>query len=127
MIRRKRYTTETCWTCRRPGWRHENPYTLWTEDEWKRLFQDHTEFQFEPKLRAKYLDYEALSVHGGMVSVWDCCREGADLASELGRTVVFSFNQHDVIIRPGDDPELVGRDWWFRAYGKTPEESAKER
>ena len=63
----------------------------------------------------------------GTASIFEATREANEIAARGGCPVAFDFNGKLVVVRPGDDPELVARAWWIDFYERTPEESAALR
>lgn len=102
---------------------------LWTSAEYTERFGDNwrpTPLTLDPKYDAP-ADALICVVIGGACSIYEACREGAELAVLAERPVAFTFNEHLVIVRPGVDPDAAAREWWKRAYGETPEESWSRR
>lgn len=70
------------------------------------------------------------SIHAcvaGMFDIFTACREAVQIARAAKRPVVFDFNDQIVVVRWSDDPDLIARVWWQRAYGCTPEETWRAR
>lgn len=63
----------------------------------------------------------------GCSSIFEACREARDIAVLARRPVAFDFNCALVVVRPTDDYRAVARKWWKKAYGETPEETARRR
>lgn len=63
----------------------------------------------------------------GSSSIFEACREAAEVAGRAGRPVAFMFNDLLVVIKPGDDPDLAARTWWQLAHGETPEQTWERR
>ncbi len=63
----------------------------------------------------------------GASDIFECCREAAEIAERAKRPVAFQFNEQVVVMKPGDNPNLVARSWWQAAYGETPEETMEKR
>jgi len=61
------------------------------------------------------------------LAIFEACREGVVLAATVGRPVAFEFNGAVAVCRTGGDPEAIAKAWWKRAYGKTYEESMRDR
>jgi hypothetical protein len=76
-----------------------------------------------------------LARHAGMViatpagasDIFECCREAAEIAERAKRPVAFQFNAQVVVVKPGDNPNLVARAWWQAVYGETPEATMEKR
>lgn len=63
----------------------------------------------------------------GSFDIFTACREAAAIVQGSARPVAFAFLDHTVVVRLGDDPNLVARDWWQKQYGETPEETRARR
>jgi hypothetical protein len=63
----------------------------------------------------------------GSSSIHEATREAAEIATSSGTVVAFEFLDHLVEVRPGDDPDVVARAWWFKQYGQSPEQSLADR
>ena len=63
----------------------------------------------------------------GASSIFDACKEAADIAKRSGDPVAFEFNGQTVVLRPGDNADKVARDWWQKQYNETPEETLARR
>lgn len=78
-----------------------------------------------PIKRASRMAVHAVAV--GCSSIFECAREAAELATLTRRAVAFDFNGRLVVVRKGDDPNAIARDWWKKTYKETPEQSAARR
>lgn len=126
VIRKPKQWTEKCRECSGSGhvtWREH--FSLWTPDEGAEMGLDATHFQLSPQFDVPRNAYICVA-HGG-ASIFEACKEGVGLAAIVDRTVVFEFNGAVAECRPGADPAIVAKVWWRRAYGKTYEESMKDR
>ena len=64
----------------------------------------------------------------GSSSIFEATKEASEIARRSGRAVAFEFMRADpVVVLPESDPDLVARAWWFEFYGKTTEESWRDR
>jgi hypothetical protein len=63
----------------------------------------------------------------GSSDVFQACREAADIANKSGEPVAFRCQEHTIVVRPGDDPVVVGRQWWLQEHGETPEQTIARR
>lgn len=63
----------------------------------------------------------------GCSTIFEACREAAAIARRSDRPVAFEFNEHCVVVLGCDDPDTIARMWWIKAYGETPEQSARRR
>jgi hypothetical protein len=108
--------TRCCPTCKRDGWKEEQWFSLYTEEEWGRPNST------MDGLRKKYPGYEVCLSRLGS-SIYKAAEEAKQIAELVRRPVVFEFNKVDVVVTSSSDPsEVVGR-WWKERYGETPEES----
>lgn len=124
MIRKTRYITETCCRCKRPGWKHQKPYVLITEDEQKKIYGDL--FSDSKEIKGISKSTERCAVRGS-ASIHEAVKEGKELSKQLGMEVVFKFNEQVVVVNSLSDVESVVRKWWIAVYHETPEESSKRR
>jgi hypothetical protein len=63
----------------------------------------------------------------GAQHIRDATIAASRVANVQRKTVAFEFNRQTVIVKPDDDPEKISRAWWEKEYGKTHEESMKDR
>src|SRR5579875_727239 len=131
MIRTPKQWTETCRECRGTGTIHKREhFALWTPEEYAANMPP----EFVPaKLKSDCKGADDLpanvvvcTAHAGP-SIFEACREGVTLARAYGRPVAFEFNEAVAVCHGDSDPERVAKGWWKLAYGKTYEQSMKER
>ena len=120
MIRSKRYVTETCSHCKRPGWKHENRYSLRTEEEQMSLFGKAATDKSAPE------GAENLWVGCGS-SIHETVKEAKELALTMKKTMAFMFNEFLVVVKEDSDVDKVVAKWWMEIYGETQEETFKRR
>lgn len=64
----------------------------------------------------------------GSHHIFDCICEAKELAVQHQRPVSFPHMEGiTVTVHPDDDLDAIGRAWWQRVYGETPEETARRR
>jgi hypothetical protein len=63
----------------------------------------------------------------GSNDIFTACKEAADIAGRSSAPVAFEFLDHTVVVRSGDDPTTVARQWWMKQYGETPEQTRARR
>lgn len=63
----------------------------------------------------------------GAQHIRDVTIAASRVANTQRKTVAFEFNGQTVIVKPDDDPEKIWRAWWEKEYGKTHEESMRQR
>lgn len=132
MVRTPHEWDEMCRECNGTGSVHKREhFALRTPAEYAAVMpSEYTPAKLDhAKLRgtgAVPTDAVICSAHGG-ASIFEACREGVTLARAFGRPVAFEFNGAVAVCRSDSDPETVGKVWWKLAYGKTYEESMKER
>ena len=127
VIRKPKEWDEPCKECRGVGVVHKREsFSLWTPAEYVAVMGPECAPE---KLDPKH-DVPSNAVvcvaHGG-ASVFEACKEGVALARIFGRPVVFEFNGAVAVCSVDSDPDDVSKRWWKRAYGKTYEQSMKER
>jgi len=118
--RTPRQWTESCRTCNGTGTVHEREhFSLWTPDEYERVQP------LDPKHDAPADAYVCTTCPGA--TIFEACREAAEIAKQVHRPVAFEFNGTIAVIRADSDPVAVAKEWWKRAYGKTYEQDAANR
>lgn len=132
VIRRPREWDEPCTQCLGTGVVHKREYfALWTPAE----YAAHMPAEFVPakldpaKLRGVGTvptDAIICTAQAG-ASIFEACKEGIVLARAFGHPVAFEFNGAVAVCRVDSDWEIVCKTWWKLAYGKTYEQSMKER
>lgn len=63
----------------------------------------------------------------GSATIFEATRDSLEIAREKNKVVTFEANGIRVMVKPNDDYVLVARDWWFKLYGETPEQSLTKR
>jgi hypothetical protein len=63
----------------------------------------------------------------GASSIAESTREAHAIAVACGMPVTFEFNGLEVVVSPGDDPEVTWRTWWKEKHGETPEQTQARR
>ncbi len=120
MIRKDKYTIETCSRCKRPGWTRKVFYNLYTEEEQNKVFTNPVKIKNAPS------GAENCYVSMGS-SIYKAIKEGKELAKLMNKQIVFEFNDQTVIVNKDSDVDIIYRNWWINSYGETPEESFKKR
>lgn len=105
-IRPKRFVTETCSQCKRPGWTHENRYKLETLDE----FGDSA---WNPRAGVSGRDfpdnYQLMIVRSG-VPLYPCIQEAIDFCKDYDLDGAgFMFNNMLVLVTADSSIEDVIR------------------
>jgi hypothetical protein len=113
--RTPRKWTEVCKTCNGSGkTHHREHFNLSTPEE-----SGHELDVPEDSL--------VCDVIGGCPSIFECCKEAASMAGTFKRPVAFQFNQTVAVVRPGQDPTEAAKTWWQTEYGRSYEESMRDR
>lgn len=60
-------------------------------------------------------------------SIFEATKEASEIAHRAQFPVAFVFQDRLVVVRPGDDPDIVARAWWIGARGETPEQTFARR
>lgn len=122
IIRTPKQETRICSHCRGTGrveWRQH--FALWTPDEWKSDYPRDMSGYDGPSDA-----YICTASPGG--TIFEACKEGVEISTRLaGRPVAFEFNGAWVVCYMGNDPDHIAKVWWKKAYGKTYEESMRDR
>jgi hypothetical protein len=63
----------------------------------------------------------------GSFDIFTACKEAADIAAVAHQPVAFQFNNQTVVVRPGDSPDAIARQWWQVEYNETPEQTMARR
>lgn len=125
--RTPREWNEKCGACSGRGIVHRRQhFALLTPDEFDGP-DDHRPalFDLDPKHDAPADAYVCRALGGA--SIFDACNEGREIARMVGRPVAFEFNGALAVVRADADPTAVAKEWWKRAYGKTYEQSMRDR
>lgn len=126
IVRTPREWTEPCARCGGTGnVQKRERFALWTPDEYASEVKNGSLSVIDPKHDVPK-DAYVCQVMGGS-DIWGTCREAVDIAIRVDRPVAFLFNDTIAVCRSDSDPEKVAREWWKRCYGKTPEESMRDR
>jgi hypothetical protein len=127
MIRTPREWDEPCRGCHGTGKVHRRErFSLMTPDEYAAGMPA----KYVPaKLDTKHdvPDNAIICTPHAGASIFEACKEGVALARAFARPVAFEFNGVVAVCLYGSDPENVSKRWWERAYGKTNEESMRDR
>jgi hypothetical protein len=116
---------EPCRECNGSGHVHKvERLHLWTPDEYAKLM-GHEPTSLDPKFDVPSNAYVCHAMGGA--TIFEACREGIGLAKRVGLPVVFEFNNALAICHADSDAEDVAKRWWLKAYGKTYEQSMRER
>src|SRR5277367_6958272 len=116
---------ESCQTCRGAGVVHKaERFHLWTPDEYERLMGNPPS-DIDPKHDAPSNAYLCHAMGGA--TIFEACKEGVALAKTVARPVVFEFNDALAVCHADSEPEDVAKRWWLKAYGKTYEQSMRDR
>ena len=131
MIRTPKEWDETCSQCRGTGTvRRREYFALLTPDEQVKLFgADRITTAIDPKCKGgdDVPPNAVVCWCGAGCTIFEACKEGVTLARAYGRPVAFEFNDAVVICHSDSDPDAVAKAWYPRAYGKTYEQSMRDR
>ena len=126
MIRKAKEWDERCRGCGGKGMVHKvEHFNLWTPEEYAEVMGHPMETE-SVVTAAGVVNAIVCVAHGG-ASIFEACKEGVTIAKEVGRPVVFEFNGKLVVCHADSDPVDVAEEWWKVAYGKTYEESMRDR
>lgn len=123
MIRQERWETSTCYICRRPGWTRRKPYSLLTSEEDKNGYFTPKEIEL---LKGAPTNAEVCTVHLG-TTIYETVKEAKEIAEMMQKPIAFCFNDALVVVYRDSDVKDVIDKWWVKVYGKTQEESYRER
>lgn len=123
MARRpEQFVTETCWTCKRPDWKHGVLYHLRTQDEYAAMMNE----PIKPE-RGVPADFEMMwpsagsEIHRAVAEAIKYC------ADYKVPGAAFVFNEKLVMVTANSNADEKVRDWWKRVYKETPEQSRARR
>ena len=119
---RTTYTVETCYTCKREGWKREHRPQLMLPDEQAELFG-------KENIHRKTVEpvpEESIICWGGHGTIHQAVTEAIALSKVQQRPIAFDFNERTVVCYPWSDFRKVVDDWWVRIYGRTEEEDYKK-
>jgi hypothetical protein len=126
MIRTPKEWDESCRECGGSGHVHrQERFVLWTPEEGAAAGLGKKFFHIDAKYDVPRDAYVCVAQAGA--SIFEACEEAIDIARIARRPVAFEFSGAVAVCFGTSDPEKVAKAWWNRAYGKSYEQSMKDR